>query len=195
MTTKFKIYLISLIVLLSFNLSYAATLVGDPQANTDGYKIRIKNSTPEPEDDLVFSFSAQSDGSLRANLVDFPAGENNIEVLAYNVWGKSTEVPFTFQKDLPGIPTNMALVNINGVVYIVTGPQSGITHYRIIIDGVDYVVEAETDGSLQYSLAGLENGIHSIELYALNTWGDSNPAPFGFTKTKPNAPSSLRLIP
>lgn len=193
MTPKFKIYLISVIVLLSFNLSYAATLVGDPQENTTCYEIRVKNSTPEIEDDQVFDFNAQSDGSIRADLVNFGAGENNVMVLACNVWGKSTEVPFTFQKDLPGISTGMALININGVVYIVTGPQDGITHYRLIIDGDEYVVEAETDGSLQYSLEGLENGLHSIELYAINMWGTGNLAPFGFTKIKPNAPSNLRL--
>ncbi|MCK5601919.1 hypothetical protein KAR91_08625 [Candidatus Pacearchaeota archaeon] len=174
-------------------MAFAASLVSDPQPNTTCYEIRLLNSTPDPADDPIFKFNAQADGSLRADLVNNPAGENKLMVLACNVWGKSVEVPFTFDKTMPGISTNMALVNINGIVYIVTGPQPGIIQYRVIIDGDEYFVDAESDGSLKASLEGLENGIHSIELYAINMWGEGNPAPFGFTKIKPNAPQNLQL--
>jgi len=176
-------------------MSFASPfLASDPQPNTTCYEIRILNTTPDPADDQIFSFNAQSDGSLRADLVNNPAGENKLMVLACNVWGSSAEVAFTFDKNIPGISSNMALVNINGIVYIVTGPQPGIIQYRVIIDGNEYFVDAESDGSLKASLEGLENGIHSIELYAINMWGEGNLAPFGFTKIKPNAPSNIRLI-
>ena len=196
MNPKFKIYLISLVVLLISNVTFASPfVVSDPVPNATCFEIRILNQTQDPADDQVFELSSQSDGSLRADLVNFPAGENNLMILACNVFGKSSEIPFTFVKDMPGISTNMALVNINGIVYITTSPQEGISQYRVIIDGTGYIVDAEEDGSLLASLEGLENGIHSIEIYAINMWGESNPAPFGFTKIVPTAPQSLQLTP
>ena len=184
------------IILLFVGQAFASPfLVSDPHTEATCYRIRVLNTTPEPEDDQVFSFSAQTDGSLRADLVNFSTGENKLMVLACNVFGESIEVVFTFVKTLPGISTNMALINIDGIAYITTGPQEGITQYRVIVDGIEYFIDAEADGSLLYSLDGLSNGIHSVEIYAINLWGESNPAPFGFTKIVPTAPQNLLLIP
>jgi len=169
-------------------------LTCDPQEAAEYYKIRVLNDTPEATDDQVFTFNALEGGVLMFDLVNFPAGENNIMVLAGNVWEESAESPYTFDKVMPGISTNMALVNIDGVAYLVADAQEGVIQYRIIIDGTEYFIDAEADGSLKVSLAELEDGIHSIELYAIGMWGESNPAPFGFTKVMPNAPQSLHLI-
>jgi hypothetical protein len=95
---------------------------------------------------------------------------------------------------MPGMPSNIALVNIDGVAYLFSDAQESIQFYRVIVDGEDFVVDAEDDGSLLYSLDGLEDGVHSIEAYAINMWGNSNPAPFGFTKQLPSAPENLRLV-
>jgi hypothetical protein len=86
-------------------------------------------------------------------------------------------------------------VNIDGVAYLVADPQEGVFQYRIIVNGDEYIYDAEPDGSFKLSLAELEDGVHSIELYAINIWGESNQSPFGFTKVTPTAPLNLLLIP
>jgi hypothetical protein len=172
-------------------------LVSDPHDQATCYEIRLIVGTPDDPanivDDQIFTFSAQADGSLQADLVNFPTGQNNLMVLACNVFGKSVEVPFTFEKVMPGISTNMALVNIDGVAYLVTDPQEGIIQYRVRIDGIDYFYDT-TDGALALDLSGLADGVHSVEIYAINIWGESNPAPFGFTTVIPIAPQNLHLI-
>lgn len=196
-------YLLGIILsLLLVTTVMSAVLVCDPYP-TDGsepmptrFGVLLKADPPRiPEDQtFYFNYTLHTDGNaIVANLVNFPAGENVLEVWAENVWDKSTTVPFTFIKELPGISSGMALVNIDGVVYLTTDPQESIYSYRIIIDGIEYVVDAEDDGSLKVSLEGIEDGIHSIEIYAINMWGESNLAPFGFTKSVPSAPKNLLL--
>jgi hypothetical protein len=169
-------------------------LVSDPNEPATYYVMRLLNATETPDDDQKFEVSAQSDGSLHTDLINFPAGVNKLMVKAGNVFYESTEVAFEFDKDMPGIPSNVALVNIDGLAYLTAAPQEGISYYRVIVDTDEYMVDAESDGSLLYSLEGLEDGIHSIESYAINDWGESNPAPLGFTKQRPNAPENMNLI-
>lgn len=185
------------ISLLSTSTLYAENhLVSDPNPNAEYYLITLLNDLTDPDDDQFFQFPAdEDDGSLYATLINFPAGLNQLEVRAANVWVISTMVPFEFSKDMPGIPSNIALVYIDGITYFRAMPQVSITSYRIIIDGVDFIVNAEADGGLLYGVSWLTNGVHSIESYAINQWGESNPVPFNFTKTLPNAPENLRLLP
>jgi hypothetical protein len=179
-------------ILFSTTTVFAAYLVSDPQEAATYYVITLLNDLADPDDDQDFEVSAMADGSLHADLVNFPAGLNQLEVRAGNVHALSDPAPFEFVKDMPGLPTHIKLVNIDGLVYVKTDPQTGIYSYRVIIDGVEFIVDAEPDGSLLYEL-DLTLGVHSIEAYAINMWGESNPVPFNFTKTLTNAPENLRL--
>ena len=187
--------LVALIACLVFSTSIFARpfLVSDPQAAATFYVITLLNDLADPDDDQDFQVSAMADGSLHADLINFPAGLNQLEVRAGNVFDISDPTPFEFTKDMPGIPSHIALINIDGIVYIQSDPQTGIYSYRVIIDGVEYVVDAEADGSLLYEI-DLPDGVHSIEAYAINMWGESNPVPFNFTKTLTSAPQNLRLL-
>jgi hypothetical protein len=130
-----------------------------------------------------------------ADLINFPAGNYELRIWAANEWGQSkTYSVWQLDKVQPGTSTGMAIVNIDGVAYLIADPQAGITHYRIIIDGIEYMVDAKEDGSLQVSLEGIAEGAHSVELYAINLWGESTLAPFAFTRVVPNAPSNMLLI-
>ena len=195
MKTLSKVALFVLTIsLLSTSTLYAINhLVCDPNPTAGHYLITLLNDPADAGDDILYEFPAEDDGSLNATLVGFPAGLNQLEVRAANVWAISTMVPFEFSKDMPGIPSNIALVYIDGTTYFRAMPQVSITSYRIIVDGVDYIVDAEADGSLLYEVSWLANGAHSIESYAINQWGESSPVPFNFTKTLSNAPENLRL--
>jgi hypothetical protein len=193
-----KSLLLALVIGLS--LMFAATvtlanphLVSDPNEHATRYVIVLENDPADPNDDQTFNVTAQQDGSLRADLVNMPAGLNKIVVRSGNAFYESVAVPFEFTKSMPGIPSNVALVRIGDLAYLKSAAQVGIDYYRVIIDGDDFMVDAEDDGSLLYSLEGLDDGIHSIEAHAINVWGESNPAPLGFTKTKPGVPENLRL--
>jgi len=193
-------------IMLSFMIATTALatplLVCDPYpyepdgAMPDKFGVTLKADPPRiPEDQtFYFNYALHTDGAaIVANLVNFPVGENTLDVWAENVWDVSPKVSFVFTKELPGISSGMALVNVDGVVFLTTDPQDSITHYRVIVNGTEYVVEAEEDGSLRASLDGIEDGIHSVEIYAINLWGESNLAPFGFTKSVPSAPKNLLL--
>ena len=55
-------------------------------------------------------------------------------------------------------------------------------------------LDASADGSLHYLINWVENGVHSVQVFAINMWGDSNPCPFDFTRSEPVAPQNLQLI-
>ena len=191
-----KIIFLTLVSIFLFASAASASpyLVSDPCENAEYFIIRILNDTSDPADDQLVQVDAQPDLSLQVDLVNFPAGPNNIMVRAGNTWAESVEVPFQFIKEIPGVPTNMALVNVDGEVYLVCDPQPGITQYRVIVDGTDYVLDASADGSLHYLINWVENGVHSVQVFAINMWGDSNPCPFDFTRNEPVAPQNLQLI-
>ena len=137
---------------LGLSLVFASTvmaypyLVSNPHDSATYYIIRLLNDPADETDDQLFNVNAQEDGSLRADLINFPAGDNQVKVLAGNVFYESVEVPFEFSKTLPGVPSNIALVNIDGLAYLFSAPQETISHYRVIIDGEEYVVDAQADG-------------------------------------------------
>lgn len=189
-------YIISILsVFIISTISFADMyLVSDPCLNASFFKIRLLNDTSTAEDDKVFVVDAQEDTSLRINLVNFPAGENYIMVRAGNVFDESIEVPFEFSKDSPGLPSGITLVNIDGDAYLICEPQEGIYFYRVLINDNEFVVDANEDGSLQYFVGDLEDGIYSVEIYALNEWGDSNSVPFEFNKSLPGVPKNLKLL-
>ena len=81
--------------------------------------------------------------------------------------------------------------------FLVCDPQTNVTHYVIIIDGNEHVVEAQDlgDGTvrLYYDLGGFSEGSHTIQVKAKNLWGVSEPVPFEFTKSLPPTPTGLSL--
>ncbi len=81
-------------------------LVSDPTTeNVTEYQIvEGGNTITSPSQDL-------GDGTVRlyhdeAGILD---GQHNIEVRACNMWGCSSEVPFSFVKQLLGVPTGIGL--------------------------------------------------------------------------------------
>jgi hypothetical protein len=192
---KYIIFIVVVMLTIATVASANPFLVSDPCEGAEYFVIRILNETPETDDDQEITVPAKEDLTLEADLVNFPTGTNNIMVRSGNTWEESTEVPFEFVKEIPGVSSNIAIVNINGVVYLICDPQQAITQYRIIVDGVDYVVNADENGGLMYQIDWVEQGAHSIQVHAINMWGEGNPCPFDFTRNRPNVPENILLIP
>ena len=70
--------------------------------------------------------------------------------------------------------------------FLVCDPQTGVTNYEVIVNGLANVVEAQPDTRLGYDLGGLPVGTHNFLVSAIiisnqpgqGTWGQSDPVPF-----------------
>jgi len=86
-----------------------------------------------------------------------------------------------------------------GNPFLTADPQTNVTQYRVVIDGIDkglFPAKDLGDGTvvLWYDLAGLTDGPHTAQAAAKNVWGEGVlSAPFDFTKAIPAAPMGLRV--
>jgi hypothetical protein len=86
-----------------------------------------------------------------------------------------------------------------GNPYLVCDTQPNVDHYIVILDGVSEEVpyrEIEINGEAKVELkdmAGIAEGNHTVEIYAVNVWGQSSPVPFSFTKELPDTPTNIGL--
>ena len=99
-----KLFLaLTLMFLLVPILGFASPfLVCNPQAGVETYTIT---------GDVFFTaaVTAQTDGSLRADLAGIAAGSHAVTIAACNVWGCSSTVPFVFTKTVPNAPAGVSL--------------------------------------------------------------------------------------
>lgn len=82
------------------------------------------------------------------------------------------------------------------VPYLVTDPMAGVEEWVVIDNGVSQRVTAKADGSLEFPLLPLADGVHNITIAACNMWGcNSTPTVIPqFTKGVPGAAVNPRII-
>ena len=86
--------------------------------------------------------------------------------------------------------------------FLIADPQPAVevTHYHIILDGVDMGISAalpvpDNQAQLNYDLAGIAEGDHHVEVSAYNElWAlESEFVSFDFTKGAPEEPQGIRI--
>jgi len=91
------------------------------------------------------------------------------------------------------ITNNMA----RAAPFLICDPQTNVTHYVVMIDGITETVPAFDlgDGTvrLNFDLAGVTEGEHTCTVKAGNEWGESIAVPFVFTRAGPDAPGNVRI--
>ena len=91
------------------------------------------------------------------------------------------------------------VASVWGAPFLSSNPQSHVTSYMVTIGGVDYESPGQDMGHgtvrLYFDLAGLPDGNHTCTVISKNIWGESDPVPFDFSKTRPECVSVLEIIP
>ena len=77
-------------------------------------------------------------------------------------------------------------------------PADTVTHYLVKIDGASAITVAaygNSDGTvmMHYDCVDFSNGNHSLEIAAVNIWGESTYVPFSFLKQVPAIPLTFGL--
>jgi hypothetical protein len=119
--------------------------------------------------------------------------------------GDSNEVSSgTGDNPLPGTPTNIEVIEENGIMYLISAPvpAAQAKGYEIQLDEVRTLAapaeQVDADNvRLHYDLKTVSNlaeGEHTVRVRALNGWGAGTYTdPFVFTKTLPGVPSGIGL--
>lgn len=84
------------------------------------------------------------------------------------------------------ISTILCLLLVNessGAPFLVCDEAGDVTGYEVNLDGDGWEV---TPAPLKYDLEGIVEGGHTVEVRAVNLWGESPSVPFDFTKTLPS---------
>jgi len=86
--------------------------------------------------------------------------------------------------------------------FLVCDPQTGITHYEVVVNGNPNTVDAQ-DTRLSYDLDGLGIGVHNFQVSAITlyndpnggagSWGKSDAVPFVGTRILVNPASGLSV--
>lgn len=75
--------------------------------------------------------------------------------------------------------------------------KESVEKYVVVLDGVsvESVPEVVDDATVRlgFDLSGVAPGPHSVQVTAVNQWGDSNPVDFSFASEKPADPTGLRI--
>jgi hypothetical protein len=103
-----KLFIFLAIMLLPCAVAYAGPfLVSDaPTVNNVNYY----TITGDTFAGFTGQIAAQTNGSIRVDLVGIPTGTHNINVAACStLWGCSATVPFSFAKQLPALPAGIGL--------------------------------------------------------------------------------------
>lgn len=88
--------------------------------------------------------------------------------------------------------------------YIICDPQENVLNYDLRFDGVNHwtapvyeILEGPDAGKVMLkfdiNLAGLSEGHHDVIIKAMNTYGESPPAPFSFDLDIPDTPLNIRI--
>ena len=84
--------------------------------------------------------------------------------------------------------------------FLVCGPvdADSVTHYLVKVDGGSATIVptfGNPDGTvmIHYDLGTFSNGVHHLEIAAVNVWGRSEYVPFDFNKVVPNIPRDFEL--
>ena len=90
------------------------------------------------------------------------------------------------------------VASVWGAPFLSSNPQLHATSYTVTIDGTDYESPGQDMGDgtvrLYFDLAGLADGNYTCAVISKNIWGESDPVPFDFSKTKPECVSVLEII-
>lgn len=75
--------------------------------------------------------------------------------------------------------------------------KGSVEKYVVILDGVssESAPEVVDDATVRlgFDLSGVPSGDHSVQVLAVNAWGESSPVDFSFASEKPADPSGLRI--
>ena len=83
--------------------------------------------------------------------------------------------------------------------FLICDPQVGINEYVVTYDGIEEIVsynENHSSGSvILKDLAGITEGNHTIDVKAVNVWGESATVNFPFSKILPTAVTGIAIAP
>lgn len=96
-----KLWMVMAILMVAGAAQAAPFIVCDTQEGVIGYT--LTGLTEQ-------TVAAQTDGSLKYDLANVPAGSYSVQVAACNVWGCGEAAPYPFVKSLPARPAGVRLV-------------------------------------------------------------------------------------